>query len=195
MIGGAQCHFQNGAFVFAKQSLDPPQGDRIDVPGIAGNVGHLFDPAIMRCMESVVHARCQSQRHVAAVATLLDQMGVAQKIVQRVGKALDLMEGGVSDGAAGADDRVTGAYQCVGAGVDRPSAVLEFSDEAVMHAAELIFFRLAQVQIRKEAPRCDRQIADERLLDLAEPAYELRGQSARNTVGDQEIQIFLGEQP
>jgi hypothetical protein len=62
-----------------------------------------------------------------------------------------------------------------------------------MQASELIFLRLAQVQIRKEAPRCDGQIADQRLLDLAEPAYELRGQSARNTVGEQKIQILVRE--
>src|SRR5215467_8259135 len=195
MAGSAECRSQNGAFVFAKQFLDPSQRDRIDVPCVAGDVGHLLHPAIMRRMESVVHAGGQSQRHVPAIAVLFDKTAVTHQIVQRVRKALDLMHGGLSDRAAGADDGVTRAYENLRARVDRPFAVLEFADEAVVHASEMRFFRFAEVQIRKKAPQCNGQIANEWLLDLAEPADELRGQSARNTVGQQKVQILLREQP
>src|SRR5262249_21411404 len=98
-------------------------------------------------------------------------------------------------GACGTDDRVTRAHENLAVGVDRPPAILELADEAIMHAPELRFFRLAEVQIGKEAPQSNREVANERLLGLADPAYELRGQSPRNTVGQQKIQIFLSEQP
>src|SRR5258708_14808166 len=61
MTGGAERRFQNGAFVFAEQFLDPSQCDRIDVPGVAGHVRDLFDPAIMRRME-YRPLRCRSTR-------------------------------------------------------------------------------------------------------------------------------------
>ena len=73
------CRPQQRAFVLAEQLFDPAQRDRIDVPGVAGNVGHLLDAAIMRRVEAVVHARGQPQRDVAAVAVGLDQVGVASR--------------------------------------------------------------------------------------------------------------------
>ncbi len=51
----------HGALVLAEQALDPLQRDRVDVPGIAGDVDHALDAAVVRCMEAVVHARCQAQ--------------------------------------------------------------------------------------------------------------------------------------
>ena len=39
---------QYSAFIPAKEFIDAFEGTRIDVPGIARNVGDLFDPAIMR---------------------------------------------------------------------------------------------------------------------------------------------------
>ena len=69
------------AFVLAEQLFDPPERDRIDVPGVAGDVGHLLDAAIMRRVEAVVHARGQPQRDVAAVAVGLDQVGIAQQVL------------------------------------------------------------------------------------------------------------------
>ena len=50
---------------------------------------------------------------------------------------------------------------------------------------------LAQVEIgeRRQAPI--EQVADQRLLDLAEPADELRRQPPRNAVGQQEVEVLL----
>ena len=61
-----------GPFVLAEELFDAPQRDRIDVPGVAGNVGDLVDTAIVRRMEPMVHARGQPQRHEAAVAVGVD---------------------------------------------------------------------------------------------------------------------------
>ena len=59
---------QDGALVLAEQLLDALERDRVDVPGVAGDVGHLLDAAVMRRVEAVIHARGQPQRDVAAVA-------------------------------------------------------------------------------------------------------------------------------
>ena len=125
--GGREPCPQQRAFVLAEQLFDPAQRDRIDVPGVAGDVGHLIDAAIMRRVEAVVHARGQPQRHVAAIAVGLDQVGIAQQLLERVGKSLDLIEIGAGDRAAGADDGVAGADQDVGAAIDRARAVLELA--------------------------------------------------------------------
>ena len=68
------------ALVLAEQLLDPLQRDRIDVPGIAGDEGDLLDPAVMRRVEAVIHARGQPQRDEAAVAMRLDQRGIAEQV-------------------------------------------------------------------------------------------------------------------
>ena len=149
----------------------------------------------MRRMEAVIHARCQPQRHIAAVAMRLDERRIAQQILQRVGKSLGLIELGAVDRAAGADDGVARADQDVGRAVDRARAVLELADEAVVQAAELGLFGFAQIEVGEQPPERDREVADERLLDLAEPADELGRQPPRNAVGEQEIDVFLLEDP
>ena len=58
---------------------------------------------------------------------------------------------------------------------NRPYTLLEFADEAIVHAAEMRFLRLAEIHIGKESPDADRKFANHRLLDLAEPADELCG--------------------
>jgi hypothetical protein len=42
-VGGIERHPQDGALVLAEQLFDPPQGDRIDVPGVAGNLPPVLD--------------------------------------------------------------------------------------------------------------------------------------------------------
>ena len=65
---GRQARAQHGALVLAEQPLDALERDRVDVPGVAGDVGDLLDAAVVRRVEAVVHAGRQPQRHVAAVA-------------------------------------------------------------------------------------------------------------------------------
>ena len=111
MAGGGQLRLQHRALVLAEQLLDALERDRIDVPGIAGDVGHLLDAAVVRRVEAVVHAGRQAQRDVAAVAIGVHEVGIAEQILQRVGKSLGLDQLGAGDPAAGADDRIAGADQ------------------------------------------------------------------------------------
>ena len=87
------------ALVLAEQPLDPFQRDRIDVPGIAADEGDLLDPAVGGRVKAVIHARGQPQRDEAAVAVGVHQFGIAEQIEQRIGRALDLEQFGVLDGA------------------------------------------------------------------------------------------------
>src|SRR5262249_36626107 len=110
---GGETRAQQRAFILAEQLLDPAQLHWIYMPGVARHVGHSIDAAIVRRVETVVHARGQPQRRIAAVAVRVDQIVVAQQILQRVGESLDLIEAGAGDAAAGADDRVAGTDQDV----------------------------------------------------------------------------------
>ena len=80
-----------------------------------------------------------------------DQIRIAQQVPQRVGKALGLIELGSRNRAAGADDGVARADQNIGCAVDRPGAILEFADEAIVQAAERVF--LASARSRSENSR------------------------------------------
>src|SRR6516162_2896976 len=117
--GGAQSRPQQRALVLAEQSFNSPQRDRIDVPGVARNASHLIDAAVMRRVKTVIHARGQAQRDVAAVAMSLRQRAVAEQVRQRVETPLDLIEPGAGDRAARAHDRITRADEDFGVMVDR----------------------------------------------------------------------------
>ncbi len=60
-----------------------------------------------------------------------------------------------------------------------------------MHAAKTRFTRLAEIKVREEAPDHYRQIADQWLLDPAEPANEAGQQTPGDSIGQQEVQILL----
>src|SRR5262249_738361 len=153
--------FHENAFVLAKQSFDTPQRYGIDIPGIAGNVSHLVHLAVMRRVKPVIHARLQSQRHVAGVAMQIDDLTIAHEIVQRVGKVLDLIELGIGHGAERADDPVARAYEDLWIALDRPYTVPKLADKAIMHASEVSVFRFAQIQIGKVAPQSDRHVPNQ----------------------------------
>jgi hypothetical protein len=106
-------------------------------------------------------------------------------------RSLGLVEFGAGDRPTGADDRVAWTDQNVRPAVDRARPLLEFADEAIVHAAKLPRLCLPQVEIGKQPPDADRNIANERQFDAAEPADELRDESARDAVGEQEIDVFL----
>ena len=53
------------------------------------------------------------------------------------------------------------------------------------------FSGLAKVEIGKQSPNRDRQIADHGLFDLAEPSHEPGQRRARDAVGEQEIKVLL----
>ena len=142
-------------------------------------------------MEAVVHAGRQTQRDIAAVAVRLDQRAIAEQVFQCVGETLGLVELGAGDGAASADDGVAGTDQNVRPAVDRARPVLELAGEAVVHAAEVGLFRLAQVEVGKQLPHPDGHVPHQRLLDPAEPADQLGGEPARDPVGEEEVDVLL----
>ena len=64
-------------------------------------------------------------------------------------------------------------------GIDRARAVFQFAGEAVVQAAELRLLGLAQIEVGEQPPQRDREVAHQRLLDLAEPADEAGRASRR----------------
>src|SRR6202165_1066133 len=66
--GGAEHRGNDRALVLAEQFRNAVERDRIDIPRIAGNIGDHVDGAVVRRVEAVVHAGCQSQRNVLAIA-------------------------------------------------------------------------------------------------------------------------------
>jgi hypothetical protein len=60
-----------------------------------------------------------------------------------------------------------------------------------MQAATRLFFGIAQIQRREQAPDANRQTRQERTLNLAEPAHAARQKYAWHPVGQQEVDVFL----
>src|SRR5262249_11029549 len=130
-------------------------------------------------------------RHISAVAMRAGQRGIAEQVGQGVGKSLDLIERCARNRSTCADDRITGADEDLGVAIDRARSVLELADEAIVQAAKVLLLGLAQIQVAEKTPEPDRQVAQQRLLDPAEPTHEPRGQAARNSVGQQEVEVLL----
>ena len=87
----------HGPFILAEQSLDPPQRDRIYIPGIARNMGDRLDMAIIRCVKPVIHARSQPERHVAPIAERFGMVFVVEQIVAPLqGAPQGLPPGGIT---------------------------------------------------------------------------------------------------
>src|ERR1700683_4430870 len=127
----------------------------------------------MRRVEAEVHARCQPQCHVAPVAMDIDQTAVAQQVRKRIAGAFDLIEIDSGDCSKGADNRVAGADEDLRISIDRAHPRLQVPDEAIVQAVELRGARLAQIEVGKEAPYLDGNVAYEWLLDAAEPTGKL----------------------
>jgi len=142
-------------------------------------------------VEPVVHVRAQPQRHVSPVAIQRFERGVAEEVLQAVEKPLGLDQHPVLDAAGSADDGVAGAGEDVRIGIDRTGPRLQFADEAVVHAGEGAFTCLGEVERAEPAPDRNREIPDEGLFDLAEPAHEEGERPARDAVGQQEVQVIL----
>ena len=194
MSAGIQSGADHRALVLAEQFLDALQGDRVDVPGVARDVGDLHDRAVVRRVKAVVHAGRNSQRDVAAVAVALDEFGIAEQVEQGVGKAFGLYHLRVLDTAARADDCIARTDEHRRVVIYRPRALLELADEAVVHAGEAGFLRLAEIEVGEHLPDSEGQIAHQWLLDLAEPADETSQGLSRYAVGEQEVQVFLHDE-
>jgi hypothetical protein len=63
-----------------------------------------------------------------------------------------------------------------------------------VHAREFAFLGFSEVKVRKIFPDRNRTVSHQWLFDFAEPAHELGQQATRQSVGQQEVQVFLIEQ-
>src|SRR5262245_29137006 len=104
MSGCDEPGLEGDTLVLAKKPLDALEGDRVDVPGVAREVGDLPHPAVVRRVEAVIHARGDAQRDVAPVTIVFAAFAFAQEFMQGVRKAFRLPDAGVLDAARCADD-------------------------------------------------------------------------------------------
>ncbi len=179
--------------VLAIEARDAPERTRVDVPGVAWDVGNLLDAAVVRGMEAVIHACGEPERHVATVPVPVGERRIDKQLLEGVGETLRLDQRGAIDLTGRADDPVARADEHGGVRVDRPCARRELAGEAVVQAPERGSARVAQVHVREQAPDPDREVSHERLLDPAEPADEPGREPSRDAVGQQEVEIFLLE--
>ncbi len=87
-------------------------------------MGDGLGATIMWRVEPVVHAGCQPQRHIAAVAERCRVRAIHEQIGERVRVSLDLEDLTVRYQPCCADYGVTGAGQSPGIHIDRPGTVL-----------------------------------------------------------------------
>ncbi len=109
VAGGVKPCSNHGAFVLAEEFLDPLERNGINVPGVPGDVGHLFHAAVVGSVEMMVHAGREPQGNVAAIAVEIYEIRIAKQILQTVWKSLDLHQLSAIDRAARADDSVAWA--------------------------------------------------------------------------------------
>jgi hypothetical protein len=98
-------------------------------------------------------------------------------------RALRLDQHVTADPSRRTHDCVARADQGRRVRIHRPGAWLERPYEAVVQARELRLGRILQLQISELLPHGQGQIADERLLDPAEPAHERGQQPPGDPVG------------
>jgi hypothetical protein len=191
-----QHEIEHGPLVSTEQLLDATQRDRIDVPGVARDVDDPLHRAVTRGVKPVVEARFQAQRHEHTVAIAFDEFGVAEQVLKLVGEALGLEYLGPAHVPMCPDDCIARAGQHFGIRIDRAHAGAQFADETLVQAAEPGCFGLGQVQVRrKQAPQANGDPGQRARRQLAEPAHEPRRQPPRDPVGDEEVQVFLQEDP
>jgi hypothetical protein len=90
-----------------------------------------------------------------------------------------------------ADDGVAGADHDRWVGIGRPQPGAQLAGKAIVQALEAGLARLGEVEIGKQPPACNREIADLRLFDLAEPTHEPGQRRPRDAIGQEEVQVFL----
>ena len=77
----------------------------------------------------------------------------------------------------------------VGCRVYRAAPRSKLSNEAIVHARKFGLPGLVQSEIGEAVPQRERQIADDRLFECAEPAEETRRQAAWNAVRKQKAKF------
>lgn len=187
-----EAQINDGAFVFAVKPFDAFEGDRIDIPSIARNVGDAVDMAVVRGVKAMVHGGLEAQGDVGAVAVAVDQIGLGEQVLEAVRETLGLIKGGAFDLAERADDGVTWAAQGIESRVNGAGAVFELANKTVVQAFKTALLGLVEIEVvGKQTPHGQRHAADQRLLNARKPTHKPCGQATRNAVGEEEIDLFL----
>jgi len=179
--------------ITTKQTLYPAQRNRVDIPGVTREIANLVNQAIIGRMEAVVHARGQSQGDKAAVLPIGDRLLVTQKVLQRVGIAFRLEHLSTLNIPMRTNDGIHWTAQHIRGGVYRTQTFAQLTGKTRVHASKVCFFRLTQIQIRKKTPNGNRCIAYPGLFNLAKPAHETGQGVAGQSVGQQEVDVFIGQ--
>ena len=190
-----QLGVQHRAFVATEEALDSIQCDWIDVPGVTGDVGDMPQTTVVGRMESVIHRRGQSQRHVLSAPKPLCRGRIPEQLAHGIRRALSLQCIDALEAAAGTDDCIAWAGNHRGVRVEHPRSRLERPGETGMQTAEALLARIAQVQVGEQPPDTNRQLGQQGTLDPAEPAHQVRQPDSGYTIGQQKVQIFLQQQP
>ena len=154
-VGGVKMGDDRRALVLTEQALDAFECNRVDVPGVAGEIRNALHPAIVRRMKAVIHGRADAQGGVTAVAQMFDDGGVADQVLQRVRKALGLKYARAFNGTAAPDDGVTGAGQHGRVCSSWPRTVFQAADKAVVQAAEGCLLGFVELQRGKTFPQAE----------------------------------------
>ena len=193
----AQPAADDGAFVLAEQTLDASERDRIDVPGVAGDVGHLLHAAVIGCMEAVIHAGGEAQRHEGAVEV------VASPAPHR---RADPSACRGNPWPAAPTPAITwpisptmpshGLTSIVRIGSTRRAPSFSCAGKELLQAAKARVPRIAQIERREESPdrRCRYGTARAARRRLSHPMNK-RQPATRQAVGQQEIQSLLLSDP
>jgi len=75
---------------------------------------------------------------------------------------------------------------------DRPGTGAQFAHEGGVQAREALLFRVGEIDVAEQPPEADGGVADEGLLDPADPPHRPRREAAGQPVGEEEVQILLG---
>src|SRR5258708_13266230 len=108
----------------------------------------MVDAAVMRRVETVIHAGRQPQGDKTSVAVRIDQRGVAEQVEQRVPGALDLKQFGIGDRTKGADDRIAGADHNRGIEIGWTQAGAKLARKTIMQAFEMCLPPFDQIKLR-----------------------------------------------
>ena len=168
----------------------PAQRDRIDVPDVAMKRRVTSRSRHARRVEAVIHARRQPQRHVSAVAMLVDEAR-SPAGQQRIGRTLDLKQL-VSSIRPWAPTMPSKGWRRIGLGSDRARTGLQRAREAIVQALETRLRRFLEPKIAGEqSPKPERESADEPILDAAETSHQQRRGAARQAIRDKEVDALV----
>src|SRR5579864_4747338 len=109
----------------------------------------------MGCVEAVIHAGGEAQRHERAVEITAHQLLIAQKIDKGVGETLGLKHRPLPHLTHLAHDAVARTYDNVRIGIDATCSLLQLAGKELLEAAKAGFPGIAEVELREKSPDRD----------------------------------------